>query len=136
MTKPRRLLITGSRFWNDWDIPHHALAAEWHTYGPSVILVSGNCPPRDDATPGADWICEYLWEQWGGSVERYPAKWRVNGRVDKAAGFKRNALMASLPDVYKCLAFQLNGSSGTQNCMDECAARNIPISSFQIWRSV
>lgn len=130
----RRLLITGSRLWTDWGIPHFALAAEWYTHGPSVVLVSGACPPRSNAVPGADWICEYLWESWGGTVKRCPAQWRVNGRIDKSAGFRRNAEMAALPDIYKCLAFQLNDSSGTQNCMDECAKRHIPVSLFPLWR--
>jgi hypothetical protein len=136
MTVPpvRRLLITGSRWWADWTVPHYALAAEWHTYGPYTVLVSGACPPRDDGTPGADRICETLWERWGGQVERYPAKWRVGGRIDKTAGFKRNTLMASLDGVYKCLGFQLNGSEGTQHCMDEARERNIPVSPFEMRR--
>lgn len=126
----RRLLITGSRFWTDWAIPHHALAAEWYTYGPHTILVSGACPPRSDTVPGADWICEYLWGSWGGQVERYPADWK---RHNKSAGYIRNATMAALPDVYKCLAFSLNGSSGTANCMEEARKRHIPVSPFELW---
>lgn len=131
MIAVRRLLITGSRWWADWYIPQAALSAEWATYGPQTVLVSGACPPRPDGTPGADYICEQIWDSWGGRVERYPAQWALYG---KPAGFKRNAQMASLDSIYKCLAFQLNGSAGTQNCMDEARARGIPISLFEAWR--
>ena len=129
---PRRLLITGSRFWTDWSIPHYALAAEWYTHGPTTILVSGNCPPRPNGVPGADRICEVIWESWGGPVERHPANWKQYG---KPAGYIRNAEMAALPGVYKCLAFSLNASGGTANCMEEARKRNIPISPFELWSS-
>lgn len=133
ITTPRRLLITGSRMWDQWDIIYHALAAEWVSFDVKPILVSGNCPPRRDEnnTPGADYICEWFWENWGGQVERYPAQWRQNGTVNRAAGFERNAYMAGLPDIYKCLAFQLNGSDGTANCMDCASRRCIPINLYE-----
>jgi hypothetical protein len=125
----RRLLITGSRWWDNWIIPHYALAAEWMVTGGQAVLVSGNCPRRPDGTPGADYICEWLWESWGGTVERHPARWDLYG---KPAGFRRNAEMAALPDVYKCLAFSLNNSGGTRNCMDEAKKRHIPVSLFEL----
>ena len=121
--------------WANWDIIYHALAAEWLLSDPKPVLVSGNCPPRNDPykTPGADYICERYWEQWGGAVERYPAKRRENGVVNRGAGFERNRFMASLPGVYKCLAFQLDGSDGTAHCMD-CASRQcIPINLYEMW---
>ena len=137
MTKPtpKRLLITGSRMWSNWDVIFHALAAEWVSYPPgSITLVSGNCPPRRDNknTPGADYICEWYWENWGGPVERYPASWKVNGVVSKAAGFERNTFMTGLPGVYKCLAFQLDGSGGTQHCMDEARDRDVPVNIYRL----
>lgn len=60
-------------------------------------------------------------------MERYPARWDLYG---KPAGYRRNAEMAALPNVYKCLAFQLDGSSGTANCMEEAQKRHIPVSPF------
>lgn len=125
----RRLLITGSRWWNNWAIPQFALSAEWLVTNGTAVLVSGNCPPRPDGTPGADYICEWLWESWGGAVERHPARWDLYG---KPAGFRRNAEMAALPDIYKCLAFNLNNSGGTQNCMEEAQKRKIPVSPFKL----
>jgi hypothetical protein len=119
--------------WVNWDIIYHALSAEWLSFpARSVTLVSGNCPPRRSGEPGADYICETIWEGWGGPVERHPAEWRVNGVVNYAAGFERNAYMAALPDIYKCLAFQLDGSSGTENCMNCAKQRHIPISLYEL----
>ena len=128
MTAPqKRLLITGSRMWDNWDIIYHALAAEWLLLTEKPILVSGHYPK------GADYICEYYWNNWGGPIERYPAVWRVNGTVNKAAGFERNRYMANLPNVYKCLAFQLDGSGGTQNCVNEARKNNIPVNIYEKW---
>lgn len=126
---PRRLLITGSRMWSDWTVPYYALAAEWALHQGQIELVSGNCPPRRNGPPGADYICEQTWESWGGLVKRCPANWDLYG---KPAGYRRNAEMAALPGVYKCLAFQLDGSGGTANCMEEAQKRGIPVSPFKI----
>jgi hypothetical protein len=123
-----RILITGSRWWNDWAVPYYALAAEWHLTGGKAILVSGHCPPRADGTPGADYICEQIWRGFGGMVEEYPADWSAFG---KSAGFRRNCQMAALPGVYKCLAFNLNNSNGTRHCTEQARNNNIPVSPFE-----
>lgn len=125
-----RLLITGSRWWADWSIPYYALAAEWVATSGAAVLVSGACPPRPDGTPGADRICEVTWENFGGLVERHPAQWNLYG---KQAGFIRNREMAELPDIYKCLAFRLNNSRGTANCMKWAQKQGIPVSPFEKW---
>ena len=75
-------------------------------------------------------MCEVIWDAFGGRIERYPADWDLYG---KRAGYVRNTFMAELPGIYKCLAFQLDGSDGTQHCMDECHARKIPVSPFIMW---
>lgn len=95
----RRVLVTGSRNWQDRQVIRDALARVWH---PEAVLVSGACPT------GADALCEACWSHWGGQVERHPADW---GRLGRAAGPRRNAQMVALgADV--CLAFILDGSSG------------------------
>jgi hypothetical protein len=100
-TTPNRVLVTGSR---DWDnelavmmalsniaIPPH----EW-------TLVSGACPT------GADAIAEGFAEGLGMQIERHPADWNSHG---KRAGFIRNAEMVSLGADY-VLAFIKNDSKG------------------------
>lgn len=126
----KRLLITGSRMWDDWFIPYYALAAEWYLTKGLAVLVSGNCPPRMDGTPGADYICEQIWEGWGSTVERYPARWDLYGT---AAGFRRNGEMVALEGIYKCLAFNIDNSNGTANCVEQARKHHIPVSPFEKW---
>jgi len=81
-TRPRRVLVTGSRRWTDTATIRDVLSSVWGDG--SAVLVSGACPT------GADRIAETIWTGWGGRVERHPADWARHGR---AAGFRRNAQM-------------------------------------------
>jgi len=106
----RRLLITGSRAWNDRAVIRDALrAAFWELGGadPGVILVSGACPD------GADAICEEVWAvgAHGCPIERHPAEWDRYGR---SAGFRRNAEMVGL-GADLCLAFIVDESRGASH---------------------
>jgi hypothetical protein len=97
-----RILLTGSRDWDD-EAPIRAalvqLAAA--TPGPHV-LVHGACPTGGDAV--ADRIAADL----GLAVERHPADW---ARYGKAAGYRRNAdMVAAGADV--CQAFIRDASPG------------------------
>lgn len=97
----RRVLITGSRDWDDEQTIVGALWAMWIDLG-NFTLVSGACPT------GADRLCEEVAERKGLRVERHPADWKKHG---KRAGFVRNAEMVGLgADV--CLAFIRNNSKG------------------------
>ena len=108
---PVRILVTGSREWDDSAKIVSMLMA--FTYNRmsyvdvnDITLVVGACPT------GADKIAEDLATAWGWKVERYPADWRTHG---KAAGFIRNQQMVdSGADI--CLAFRRNGSAGTTHC--------------------
>ena len=115
-----RLLVTGSRTWNDlgWIAQELAEAIDWAyqfrgDVGPHV-LVSGACPK------GADAIAERVWAQFGRNsdseytVERHPADWVRHG---KRAGFVRNAEMVALGADH-CIAFIKNGSKGATMTAD------------------
>jgi len=97
-----RILVTGSRDWDDQTTLYAAFAAIFLDAGNrQVSLVSGNCPT------GADKMAEDLFEAMGYDIERYPADWSMG----KRAGYIRNQLMVdTAPDV--CVGFVKNGSRG------------------------
>src|SRR4030095_3110450 len=99
-----RVLVTGSRSWEDIHKIYWAFHHWWESSGnpSSPTLVSGACPQ------GADALAEYIWERNGWPVERHPADWNRFGR---SAGFKRNEEMVlTNPDI--CIAFIHNYSNG------------------------
>lgn len=100
----RRLLITGSRDWDDREAIAEALTP-YIASDPAAILVSGACPT------GSDRMCEEFWQSAGGVVELHPADWNLHG---KSAGFKRNAEMVAL-GANACVAFIRNGSRGASH---------------------
>ncbi|WP_165968582.1 NADAR domain-containing protein [Saccharopolyspora elongata] len=109
----KRIIITGSRGWDEPMSIMLALASEWD---PDGVLVSGACPR------GADALCEACWRSWGGRVERHPADWS-SGR---GAGFRRNAAMVELgADV--CMAFIRDGSRGASHTAGLAARAGIPV---------
>lgn len=97
-----RILVTGSRGWDDEATILHALAMARPLGAQAPTLVSGACPT------GADAIAERLAEGLGWKIERHPADWQKHGR---RAGFVRNAEMVAL-GADLCLAFIRNDSKG------------------------
>lgn len=131
-----RILITGSRDWDDEYQIREALAEAYNDLGagPAVILVSGACPT------GADKICEDVWHGVPLPVERHPADWdncepgcnpaHRRARNGKSycpkAGFTRNQKMVDLgADI--CLAFIKNNSKGASMTADLAEKAGIPV---------
>jgi hypothetical protein len=127
-----RILVTGSRDWPDprtgyvWEALDFAVENAkilGHTY---VTVVHGDCPTGVDAM-AADY-CEDVASHWEHAgielfVEAHPADWAKHG---KAAGPLRNQEMVDLgADI--CLAFPLNASRGTRDCMRRAEAAGIPV---------
>jgi hypothetical protein len=104
---PYRLLVSGSRDWQDRRTIALALNQQHIAWGrpTDAVLVVG------DAT-GADAIAAELWEKAGLVVERHVADWDQHG---KRAGMIRNSEMVNT-GVDACLGFSLNNSPGTHHC--------------------
>jgi len=102
----RRVMVTGSRDWQDKDVVFGALDREWDK-DYDLVIVHGACPTGADA----------MADEWatinGRPVERYPADWATHGR---AAGPKRNqAMIDTKPDAL--LAFSRDHSRGTEGTL-------------------
>lgn len=118
-----RILITGSRNWEDREAIRQALIKAGQAAGvhpQAVTVVHGGAR-------GADRIAGELAREFGCSVEVHRADWE---RYGKRAGFVRNAAMVNAgADV--CLAFPLGESRGTRHCMREAEKAGIEISEWQ-----
>lgn len=113
----RRVLITGSRTWDDWRTIEVALREEWYAanWG-GVTVVHGGAR-------GADLTADYLAKRMGLVVESHPARWDLLG---KRAGYVRNQHMVDLgADV--CLAFIKDQSRGAMMCARIAEAAGIPV---------
>ena len=120
-----RILVTGSRTWDDLDAVWEALdvAAAGHR---EVVVVHGACPRGADRHAAI--YCEEMAEHYDNqgavlSEEQHPADWKGHG---KHAGFIRNAeMVAAGADV--CLAFIRAGSAGASHCSGLARSAGIPV---------
>lgn len=117
-----RILVTGSRDWDDQDVIAEAIHDQWRHLTADdcherVVVVHGDCPT------GADRIADDLYRAASTQelyvrgprfyLERHPADWDKYG---KRAGFIRNDQMVQLgADI--CLAFIK--SCNSPNCSEE-----------------
>lgn len=119
-----RVLVTGSRTWDDVDEIHDALDAMWllwyETQTEPFILVHGACPR------GADRLAD----EWAASsedvfVERHPADWSMG----RHAGPLRNQHMVNLGADH-VLAFIKDNSPGASHLVRQARKAGIPVQEF------
>lgn len=117
-----RILVTGSRHFDDLETMVDALNQAWLDLGKPVkpTLVHG-------AAKGADAMAAGLWKLWGWPTEAHAARWDELG---KKAGIVRNAEMVAL-GADLALAFPLPDSRGTVDCMRRAQAAGIPVRTFR-----
>ena len=118
----RRLLVTGSRDWDDVNTVTRALFGYWYEAGRTndILLVHGGAR-------GLDQIAAAVWLKNNQQVEVYPADWEVYG---KRAGIMRNLHMISLQPEH-CFAFIKNQSKGASHCAAAAEAAGIPTTIFR-----
>ncbi|WP_107500215.1 SLOG family protein [Streptomyces swartbergensis] len=124
--KPYRVLVTGSRDWEDVRTLRRALndvLAQLPSPAVPVIVVHGDCPNGADRQASA-WVRD---TQRGPlfvvAEEKHPANWQING---KRAGFIRNAHMINL-GADLCLAVIRNGSRGASHTAALAEQAGIPV---------
>lgn len=112
--KPYRVLITGSRTWDDVPTLRGALndvLTGLPNLATPVVVVHGDCPHGADRQASV-WVRD---AQRGPlfvvTEEKHPANWQLNG---KRAGFIRNQLMVNL-GADLCLAFIKDSSRGASH---------------------
>ena len=109
------VLVAGSRDWMDEATIDGALSGCW-AKNLSVEVLHGGAR-------GADLMAASVARCLGFTVRAFPADWKTHG---KRAGILRNlAMLDEKPDLV--IAFQRNGSRGTQHVIDEARRRGIPV---------
>ena len=78
MRPPFRLLVTGSRTWDEPRIIEQALAVVLARHPGGVVLVHGACPRGADAIAAAYAACTP-----GYQIEAHPADWHRYGRAGR-----------------------------------------------------
>lgn len=116
-----RVLVTGSRDWNNKTVIHDALLSISTKEGEQVTLVHGGAR-------GADYLAHLCAIDLGYIVEQHVADWDKYG---KRAGYIRNQQMVD-SGIDICLAFIYNNSKGATMCVKLAEKANIPT---KIWRN-
>jgi hypothetical protein len=132
MSRPYRILVTGSREWTDVSTIEDALLNALYESPADAdppVLVHGGCPT------GADAIADSVWRHWShvypelgflADPEVHPADWARHGR--SAGPIRNHAMVRAGADI--CLAFPVGRSPGTRGCMAAARAALIPVRDY------
>ena len=119
---PRTLIVTGSR---RWPAPH-VITAVLGWYAPELVV-------HGDAD-GADAMAERWAKRALIAHIGLPAKWRKDGKLDRSAGYARNAGMLCMFPGVLVLAFPhpTLKSNGTRHCMKLAEGRGHPLRVYDL----
>lgn len=112
-----RVLVCGSRDWNDASAVFAELNRLRAEYLDPVTVVHGCCSGAD--TLAACWARDF------GKADPFPADW---GKYGRAAGPIRNqAMVDSKPDMALAFTYDISKSRGTADCVRRLRAAGIPV---------
>lgn len=109
-----RVLVCGSRDFDDWELLNDALSIVHTRHGIAVIIHGG--------APGADTMAGSWATLNGLSTSVFPAKWAEDG---KAAGPRRNQRMLEVGKPDMVVAFQ--GGRGTADMVRRARAAGLRV---------
>ncbi|MGQ4340342.1 SLOG family protein [[Kitasatospora] papulosa] len=117
---PYRILVTGSRDWQDIGVVRRALTEVLavRPHDQPIIVVHGDCPTGADIMAKV-WTLDYETV----TEEPHPAAWHLHGR--KAGPLRNQHMVTKGADV--CLAFIRNSSRGATGCANLAKAAGIPV---------
>lgn len=110
----KRIIVCGSREYDDWGTLQHFLDQALAAYGEVTIIEGG--------ARGADFLARAWAKYRGQGHEAYPANWTKLGR---AAGPERNQRMVDQADADLVIAFP--GDTGTEDCKTKARAKGIEV---------
>ena len=109
--EPYKLIIAGSRSWNNYEAVKDAVRDFYKHY-----KISGKLRPPtivSGTAKGADQMGERLAKEYGLTLLLMPAQWDTYGR---SAGYKRNEEMAKI--AHGCIVFWDGQSKGSKHMID------------------
>ena len=111
-----RLLVTGSRTWEDSAKMAKELTALTKGTAPEDIILIEGC------AKGADQMAEGFAKEWGWANTHFPADWK---RYGKGAGPMRNRqMLLAGPDI--AIAFHKGDSPGTKHMIQLLQQAGVP----------
>lgn len=110
-----KVLVCGSREWDDYNAIHSALSALPGEHEEITVI-------HGDAR-GADRLAAKAAEDLGFHVEAFPADW---DRFGLSAGIRRNLVMLD-EGPSKVFAFRMAASRGTTHTIEAARKRGIPV---------
>lgn len=117
----RRILVTGSRNWKDRRTIWTALETEYLVAPRGIIVVHGAAEGADDIADRWAWCAKQMGRVV--DVEAHPPDYDKFGI---RAPLRRNREMAEL-GAFVCLAFPLEGGTGTRHMMSRAMAAGIEV---------
>lgn len=118
-----RILVTGSRAWDDQQMIRQALEGIPGRYDPPYVLVHGGAA-------GADRMAERIAKDLGWRTEAHIVTSGEWHRIGRSAGIRRNQRMVDRgADI--CLAFWKDESRGTAHCIQAARKAGITVAVYR-----